>query len=285
MGSLVRLAAATPTAFALMTAFSLAACDTAPTADPRSPAPDPGRPTEVMVDVETGPLQGTCWDVPPADAVDPDYWHDDSPRVPCNEPHTTQTVHVFSLHEPTAAAAMERSDSCFHYVRSFLGADIETWVPWLAVMYLPSEEQIANGASWARCDAAFPSRWDFRYPRPRTTTGSAVLVADDPPLQLWACLDQHPTMRDQPLVPCDQPHAYEQTGQQAHLDEVKAYPPPARLAAETRSQCAASVPDEYDGNVELSAGWDPPERFQRGTDIYGACFISLKSGEPLPPRD
>lgn len=283
MGSHVRPAAATPAAFALMITLSLAACDTAPTADTRSPAPDQRRRTEVMVDVETGPLQGTCWDVPPVDAGDPDYWHDDSPRVPCDKPHTTQTVRVFSLEEPTAAAVMERSNSCHRYARLYVGADIKTWVPWLAVMFLPSEEQIANGASWARCDAAFPSRWEFG--RPRTTTGSAVLIADDPSPELWACLDQHPTKRDQPLVPCDEPHAYQQTGQQAHLDEVMTYPPPARLAAETRAQCAASVPDEYEGNVELIASWDPPERFQKGTDMYGACFISLKNGEPLPPRD
>jgi|tagenome__1003787_1003787.scaffolds.fasta_scaffold20942798_1 hypothetical protein len=62
-------------------------------------------------------------------------------------------------------------------------------------------------------------------------------------------------------------------------------PPAARLAVETRAQCAASVPDGHDGNVELSANWDPPEKFQKGTDIYGACFISFRTGDPLPPRD
>ena len=53
------------------------------------------------------PEIGTCWQVPPAKAGDEEYWFDGSPQVPCTERHTTQTVAVYSLDEPTPKLVME----------------------------------------------------------------------------------------------------------------------------------------------------------------------------------
>ena len=281
MGSPTRLA---PAALAVTFALALAGCTGSPAADPEAPDSTPGL-HEISVDVEDGPLEGTCWTVANSndDPIDPDFWFDDSPRVPCSEPHTTQTVRVLRLQEPTLAAAREEADVCWQSALGFIGIDPGTWVPWMSVLFLPSKDQIADGASWARCDAAFPSRWD--HSRARTTTGSAVLIADDPPLELWACLDQHPAKVDQPLVPCDQPHAYEQTGRLAVLEDLNAYPAAARLKAEARTQCVDGVPNEYKGNINVVARWDPPGGFEKGADIVGACFMALRDGAPFPARN
>ena len=58
------------------------------------------------------PDDGTCWTVPADDAVDPDYWFDDSSKVSCTEPHTTETVSVLRLTNPTIAEAKEMAGRC-----------------------------------------------------------------------------------------------------------------------------------------------------------------------------
>ncbi len=202
--------------------------------------------------------------------------------MPCSDPHTTETVQTLRLHDPTAAAAEEEFDLCLRYVGRYIGIGTETWVPWRAVLFLPSKQQIAAGASWARRDVAFPSWWDYR--RVRVTTGSAGSIAAEAPLQVWACLNKPPTKRDQPFVLCDQPHAYEGTGQLAYLQNLRTYPSPARLAAEVRAQCVAGVPGEQAGSVKRTAVSDRPEEFKESGIIKGDCFASTRSGEPLPPR-
>ena len=56
-----------------------------------------------------GPDVGTCWAVPSDAVTDPDYF-DDSPKVPCSEPHTTETVEMLRLSEPTIAEAKEAKE-------------------------------------------------------------------------------------------------------------------------------------------------------------------------------
>ena len=67
---------------------------------------------------EGSPEQGTCWAVPAHSAVDWEYWVDDSPQVPCSEPHTTETAAVVPLKKPTVAEAKKvAADSCWNLVR------------------------------------------------------------------------------------------------------------------------------------------------------------------------
>ena len=84
-------------------------------------------------DTVAAPEVGTCWRVP-ADAdgdADPSDWFDDSPRVPCTEPHTTETAQVLQLTEPTLAQVKERfSGTAGIPVRVYLGVDPNSWVPW-----------------------------------------------------------------------------------------------------------------------------------------------------------
>ena len=235
-------------------------------------------------DTVAAPEVGTCWRVP-ADAdgdADPSDWFDDSPRVPCTEPHTTETAHVLQLTEPTLAEVKERFSDCWDHVRVYLSVDENSWIPWGYGAWLPSKEQIADGASWMRCDAIFPETWDFAGLR--TTADPAAGIADDPPAYMWACLGEHPNKAKQPFVPCDQPHQYEQTGGLAILNNLEQYPSATELATAAKRQCAyaGDLNGEEDG-VALTARWDPRPALQQDNSIAGPCFMSNKTGQPLPP--
>lgn len=254
-----------------------------PTGSSPTPATDVTAASAVSI-----PERGTCWAIPPERALDPDYWFDDSDPVPCSEPHTTQTARVLtqSVTEPTIEQATGKAQTCWNHVRLYLGVNLSHWIPWGAVVFLPSEHEIANGASWVRCDAFFPATWDSTTIR--TTTTSAAGIAIDPPDELWACLDKDPSKPDQPFVPCDQPHQYEQTGTLALInggfDGLDEYPPRAELEAAAHEQCMPAVAGEAAGDTAVTAAWDPKSVFKQGTEIVGACFVFNKSGEPLEPR-
>ena len=229
---------------------------------------------------EGSPEQGTCWAVPAHSAIDWDYehWVDDSPQVPCMEPHTTETAAVVPLKKSTVAEAKKVArDSCWNLVAEYLAVDLSHWVHWTWAAFLPSREEIADGASWIRCDAVFPT-WDFSSVR--STTAEAEMVAVNPPAELWACLDENPQKAKQPLVPCDQPHEYEQTGSLSSLTGLDKYPSPAELTAAAKRQCTFHLPEEA-GDVAVTARWDPT--LQEGYRVDGACFMFNKNGQPLPP--
>jgi Septum formation len=260
--------------------LTLAGCDSS--ADPdeqaaRSPDTTSADHSAALVGA---PEDGTCWTVP-AD-VGADYWFDDSPTVPCTEPHTTETVLVLRLTEATIAEAKQGVGTCFERVRVYLGVDLNNWVPWIPAVLLPSREQIADGANWMRCDAAFPASWDFRGLR--ATTEPAAGAAVDPPEELWVCLDEHPKNPKQSFVPCDQPHQYEQTGRLAILENLNQYPSPAELDAATRQQCSRGIQGEETDNIAVTARWDPRSALRDNTSIVGACFMFNETGQPLPPR-
>jgi hypothetical protein len=229
-----------------------------------------------------GPDVGTCWAVPTKEADDPNHWFDDSPTVPCSKPHNTETVSVPVLTKPTVAEAKKMAnDVCWNAVRTYVGIDPEHWVPWMVGVFLPSGRQIADGASWMRCDAIFPTDWSFTDIR--STTGSADGVAVDRPAAYWACLNQDPQKSEQPFVPCDKPHEYEETGTLAILEGLGRYPSPARLAAAAHRQCSHAIHGEA-GNITVTARWDPRSALSETGELAGPCFMFNKTGGPLAPR-
>lgn len=255
--------------------LALAGCDGAdPESQPAAESPESAAAGEL-------PEIGTCWAVPEESVADQQYWFDDSPQVPCSEPHTTETVWVVSLDAPTIAEAKVRSAGCGNIASRYVGIDATSWIPWGVVTFLPSKEEVADGASWARCDAAFPQMWPFG--RARTITGSASALAHDPPGEFWACLDQPPIIAGQPFAPCDQPHKYEETGQLAFIPDLDSYPPSAEREAEGRRQCREEVPPGYDG-VAVTAAWDPAATLEASKTLAGVCFMFNADGTPLPAR-
>ena len=258
--------------------------------DPDGNTPDPARtpspsftpdPTVAPDAAVHRPAEGTCWAVPPDLAGYGRHWHDDSPQVPCGQEHTTETVAVLALTEPTAVEAEKRAvDMCWNYVRLYVGIDQRSWIPWAMTAFLPTEEQIADGASWVRCDAMFPdgANWDHA----RAVTGSAAGLADDPPPEYWACFDGRPDYQTEPPpVPCDGPHAYEQTGRLALLSGLDEYPTKQQreIAA---VQCEAGIPPRLQ-SYPVYIAWDSPDDFEPNGDVAGVCFVHGPGGS-LPAR-
>ena len=91
-------------------------------------------------------------------------------------------------------------DPCWDYVRQYVGVDESSWVPWGDDVAMPSKADVADGASWLRCDAVFPRTWSVGFTEVRTTSVTAEGLADEPPSDFLACLNEPPT-RMQPFIP------------------------------------------------------------------------------------
>jgi len=259
-----------------------------PTETPR--ATETPQPTETSRDTEsatrsaaaaTEPEPGTCWKVPAAAFSDTNYWFDDSARVPCTDPHSTETVVTYSLAEPTIDEAKRLAHYCWGDVHDYLGIDETNWIPWGWAAFLPSKEEVAAGAGWMRCDVYFPTT--THNSSARMIDVSAKGIADAPPADFWACTDKSPAKADQPFVSCGQPHKYEQTGTLAIMDGIIDYPSATERATEAQRQCRDGVPAGYD-NVSVNAEWDPRSDFVAGSGIAGRCFMFYPDGRALPAR-
>ncbi|GAA1975465.1 hypothetical protein GCM10009798_40920 [Nocardioides panacihumi] len=248
-----------------------------------TPAPHPTETANGDAGAVPAPPRGTCWAVPPRLAVDQRFSSDASEEVPCSQPHTTETVATFNVDKPTQQEAEGRAVTCAITVGEYLNRDQSHWIPNEYAIYLPSEAQIAEGATWMRCDAYLPAQW-----RPssdpdsaRTIKTSLLNTGANPAPEFWACLAQPPT-KDQPFVRCDRPHAYEQSGTIASLASLASYPSAAELRAEANAECGPAVPASLAG-ADVTAVWQSKEDFYQGR-VDGVCFMYHRNGDPLPPR-
>ncbi len=244
-----------------------------------SPAPAPSPPSGLTAEI--APKAGTCWAMPGDNTNAVGIPYDASPQVPCSEPHTTETVASYYLERPTQAQAEKVVDDCTRSITAYIGIENDAWVPWTGAMALPSHEQIADGASWVRCDAAVPEA--LGYPSTLgTMTQSIEGIAQDPPVEFLACTADRPVAFEQPRIPCDEPHAFEETGSLVVLQAPETYPTSAELAA-AEPGCAATVPADLDGR-SVSTLWDPRSDFKKYNPVYGVCFMSMRDGSLLPAR-
>jgi hypothetical protein len=163
----------------------------------------------------------------------------------------------------------------------YLGIDEDSWIPWAFVAYLPSEEEVADGAGWMRCDTFFPTT--TLTSSARTTDVSAKGIADDPPADFLACTDENPVKGDHAFVTCERPHTYEQTGTVAIVEGITEYPSPTERATEAQRQCRDGVPVGY-GGVTVDAAWEPRSTYVEGTSLIGVCFMFYPDGRALPAR-
>ena len=205
------------------------------------------------------------------------------PGCRARNPHTTETVFAFSLPEPTIAEAEKALNFCDRHVRSYLGVDPESWVPWSPVAFLPSKEEVAAGASWVRCDAFFPAT--THHSSARTTNVSAKGIADAPPADFWACTDKPPDGADQPFVPCDRPHNYEQTGSLAILDQHHRVPVRGRTFGRGSATVSrrASRPATTTSPSMLYGIPAQPSRRARSSQAGASCSTPM-GGRCLPGR-
>jgi Septum formation len=237
-------------------------------------------PSTVAIPETTGmPERGTCWDVATENQVD--YRFDDSPKVPCSEEHTTQTTGTISVPEATVAMAKRVGDDCWNKARLFIGVDLDHWIPWQPMVFLPSKQQVADGAKWIRCDVGIPAH----------TTGGQLLpvsssvdsAALDPPLGLRGCTLRDPHTRREPQHECESDHAYESTGTLAFI-AVTRYPSRATLERQGTRLCRRELTaDQRSQGLTALAVWDPPGSLGDG-ELVAACWAHHPDRRLLPPR-
>ena len=242
---------------------------------------DSSNPSTTVTDtaMQDAPEVGTCRPIAPRLLDDPDVVADDTPTVPCSERHTSQTVAVYRLAEPTVAEARALSGQCNSDARLLAGIDSHTWLPHAAGVWLPTPAQVDAGASWGRCDLLFPARTRSYLPTWRN------FAADDAfekhAADLWGCLDGDPASRQQQsFIDCDRPHVYEATGDLVFVNGPVEHPTAAQ-AREATDRCRAFM-DAEDQRLAVVVQWDLPDEVV--PDIAGSCWMYRRDGTPLPPR-
>jgi hypothetical protein len=227
------------------------------------------------------PSRGTCWQVAPEHLV-PDHWFDDSPRVSCAEEHSTQTAAAVSVPEPTVAMAKRVGDDCWDYARKFIGVDEDHWIPWQVLVFLPSRQQVAAGASWVRCDVGIPAYTTGL--RQLSVSRSVESAALEPPGDLWGCLRRSPLDASrQSWHECGVEHRYEATGTLSVVRGLDGYPSRAQRERQGAPQCRQDLtPDQRARRLAALAAWDPPGGLADG-QLFGSCWAYRPDGEPLPP--
>ena len=268
----------------VLAAFTLliAGCTGTPAGKPKAGATRSS--TSVAVPALTGmPDPGSCWNVAP-DHLGLDDWFDDSPKVPCTRGHTTQTARAFTVPEPTVAMAKSVADSCWETSGKFLGVDLDHWVPWQALVFLPSKAQIAKGASWVRCDVGIPRP----HPGHPAARGTPVPWQTRHSTRLRLCggapagpRSRAPRSRGtsaQPIIatrrPAPSPGSWDSLGYPSRAQRERRGTRLCRrqLTAHQRSQGLTAL-----------AAWDPPSGLADGL-LFGVCWAFRPDGGPLPPR-
>jgi len=211
------------------------------------------------------------------------HWIDDSPKVPCTDKHTTQTAFAFTVPEPTVAMAKTVADQCWNIVRMFVGVDVDHWIPWAALAFMPSKRQLDAGASWVRCDVVIPVQPTGA--QLAAVTRSVENAAIDQPPALWGCTDHIPLASStETWHQCSREHRYEETGTLAELSGLTHYPSRVQLERQGDHQCRQDLSRELrQRGASALAVWDPPGGLDDG-QLVGSCWAYDPGGRPLPPR-
>ena len=146
----------------------------------------------------------------------------------------------------------------------FLGVDLDHWVPWQALVFLPSKAQVAKGASWVRCDVGIPARTQGtqQLAFTRSVEGAALdppagSVGVHPPVP---CIQRAP----QPWHECAADHRYEATGTLVQLAGLTRYPSRAQLERRGTRLCRQRLTaHQRSHGLTALAAWDPPRRTRR----------------------
>lgn len=221
------------------------------------------------------PRVGTCWDVPARKAMRRLYAHGDT-AVPCDRPHTTETVFASALPDATPRTAMEQFGTlCFATAREYVGQDVTHWTPVQGELYVPPARDTAGGAAWVRCDVVKP-----RGPRTAVAQTLHASVADAARLDragVWACVPSLNTFASTAFVPCTRRHAYEASGRLLLVPVAQHRPSAAQLRRAERP-CARDVRGRP--GLATDVVWDTRVRFHQ---LAGFCWIHREDGRLLPP--
>jgi hypothetical protein len=204
--------------------------------------------------------------------------------VRCTRPHTAQTLDVGRLparlvggrHEPDARAlAGYVTARCERRFARWIGGDRETRIlsRLHAVWFLPSDEDLALGARWFRCDAVAFGTGEEPALLPRDVEG---VLSDPGALDIFgACSKGSPEETRSVLVMCDQPRhtwrAFEVLPVQPTSEDRY---PSAESRRVARGSCRDASREELGYPLQWRYGWQAPSRRAWATGVrHGLCWV------------
>ena len=201
----------------------------------------------------------------------------ETPTVPCNQPHTAYTAAVLHLPAETSYAGSAVghlvSARCTKALRRATGLDARTLAISILNLswFIPTKAQQAAGARWVRCDV-----------NAYTYAGDAVdAIYDLPglpikdnalPESLRMCFQESP---DLSRVSCSEEHTYRAETAVRYRTDGQPYPKPAALRAWAEHACSRAVGSDAD------LAWTSPSPDDWAVDQAWVACLTNDLGTPV----
>ncbi len=253
-----------------------------PTPTPSAPSPTSTTPTTVAPtpDVANRPRVGNCYATGKAAFQ---RAQDGSDAVSCQRRHTAETFAVIKVRpDPSSAQTNRVGRDCNARFQRYVG-DSPTVSKLGLTLIGPSEEQMAAGQSWIRCDVIELASYNGEVGLPRTGSVSGALEGEVP-LALRGCARRWPKV-DQPvhLTSCQQRHQAELIPESLNLGDPDAeYPGQASVTADSKLFCANTVQSYVPEAVNYYYYFPKLEGWRSGTRET-TCWALDRFGDGLPP--
>jgi hypothetical protein len=261
---------------ALISTLTLAAACSPSGEDAASPSPSPtatsSSPTpEATVDK---PSVGECRleqaaDIPPST--------NETPTVPCSEPHTAYTAAVLQLPQETsyAGTAVDHlvGAQCPRAVQRATGLDSKTLTMSILSLswFVPTDAEQEAGARWVRCDVNAYT-YDGNTPDAIYELPGLPIKDEALPESLRLCFagELQPTR-----VSCSEEHTYRAEAAVRLRTHGDPYPSAAAMRARVTSACALAV----GGHADLA--WTSPSPDDWAVDQAWVACLTRDAGTPV----
>lgn len=264
----------------LVAVLALSGCAAGNSADEPASESSPGASsstTEAAVKVPKAPRNGACYRLDVRDAAKSASTAD---PVPCTKPHTTKTIHVGRLGAEGKVAPDFRNASvrdrltatCNREAHAFLGGDLadrrlsRLQVVWFA----PTQQELAEGARWMRCDVLALGRSDSLMTLPRLKM-QGVLDRAAGADTFGLCGTASPGTRGFERVACGLRHSWAAIST-IPISDAKRYPGVAKVRAAGDQACSDQV-NARTSELKFAYGWEWPTLAQwKAGQRFGYCW-------------
>ena len=206
----------------------------------------------------------------------------DSAAVHCGQAHTSQTYFVGRLPSAVVGSGDPDAEAISAYVTPRCDRRLARWTGGSrevrllsrlqAVWFLPTDEDLALGARWFRCDVVAYARGSRLTELPAGT--ESLLDKDDALGTVGLCSQGSPEDPDSTPVSCDRRHGWRAFAVQRFEPARRGGYPPRSALREARDACSDSVREQLGFPLEWTYGWQPPSMasWDDGRD-HGFCWI------------
>lgn len=258
-------------------AYGLVGRDDEPAATPREPSP-----TTPAATAAPAPAVGSCYALT-AGALQ--TAHDASPTVPCTADHTARTFVVETLTDDdlgdpeavdTELLARRADERCRAALPAEVGAETRTLAlsRLRSAWFVPTEDDLALGARWLRCDVVALRDESTLAQLPDDT---ADMLATEDRLERWrtcaqASLAQLQAGQGQRM--CALEHDWRTVGTRRVGDASDPWPGDAAARGRVLERCEGQVRAYVDDPLAtVTVGWLPPTEAQWAEGArFGLCW-------------